>query len=309
MSIKITKAEDPITVSRIVLLVYGAPGVGKTSLGFTAADPLLLDFDEGAYGSEYRKASVQVRTWEDIAGLTADDLAPYSTICIDTVGRLLDALTAHLIKQNPKVEQGNGVLTMRGWGDLKGAYTGWLKKLLTYGKDVVLLAHEREEKDGDSRIFRPDIQGGSFGEVFKRCDNIGYLYQGAKGRVLDFNPTDRWIGKNRGALPAMPVPHYSATPDFLAQVIAQVKGHLNRMGRQDDEAKAQVEVWRNTIASFTSEADLMTNIGKIAQLSGVVGAQVKTLLTERAKALGLKWEGVKGKGKYVPITAHTQPLG
>jgi hypothetical protein len=303
MSIKITKAEDPIEVNRIVLLAYSAPGVGKTSLGFTSANPLLLDFDEGAYGSEYRKASVQVRTWEDIAGLTAEDLAPYSTVCVDTVGRLLDALTAHLITQNPKVDQGNGVLTMRGWGDLKGAYTGWLKKLLTYGKDVVLLAHEKEEKEGDSRIFRPDIQGGSFGEVFKRCDNIGYLYQGAKGRVLDFNPTDRWIGKNRGALPAIAVPHYSATPDFLAQVIGQIKGHLNRMSQQDDAAKEKVESWRALLSGLKTADDLTAVIVEVRKTDGVVGAQVRALVAERAKALGLKWEGPKGSGRYAEIDA------
>lgn len=302
--LKITKAEDPIEVNRIVLLAYGAPGVGKTSMGFTATDPLLLDFDEGAYGSEYRKASVQVRTWDDIAGLTADDLAPYSTICVDTVGRLLDALTAYLITQNPKIEQGSGVLTMRGWGELKGAYTAWLKKLLTYGKDVVLLAHEKEEKEGDTRIFRPDIQGGSFGEVFKRCDNIGYLYQGAKGRVLDFNPTDRWIGKNRGALPAIAVPHYSATPDFLAQTITTIKGHLNRMSKQDDVAKAEVEKWRVELTALSADEALTALVPVISKMDGVVGAQVKTLLSERAKVLGLKWEGPKGKGKYVPIATH-----
>lgn len=305
MTLKITKAEDPIEVSRIVLLAYSAPGVGKTSLGFTSADPLLLDFDEGAYGSEYRKASVQVRTWEDIIGLTADDLAPYSTICVDTVGRLLDALTAYLIQQNPKIEQGSGVLTMRGWGELKGAYTAWLKKLLSYGKDVVLLAHEKEEKEGDSRIFRPDIQGGSFGEVFKRCDNIGYLYQGAKGRVLDFNPTDRWIGKNRGALPPIAVPHYSATPDFLAQTIATIKGHLNRMSRQDDVAKAAVESWRARFAAVTTGEALTAWVAEAVKEDGVVGAQVKTLMAERAKALGLKWEGKKGTGRYVQSNAVT----
>lgn len=301
MSIKITKAEDPIEVSRIVLLAYSAPGVGKTSLGFTSANPLLLDFDEGAYGSEYRKASVQVRTWEDIIGLTADDLTPYSTICVDTVGRLLDALTAYLIQQNPKIEQGSGVLTMRGWGELKGAYTAWLKKLLSYGKDVVLLAHEKEEKEGDSRIFRPDIQGGSFGEVFKRCDNIGYLYQGAKGRVLDFNPTERWIGKNRGALPPIAVPHYSATPDFLAQTITTIKGHLNRMSCQDGIAKGEIAHWQVRMGGVSTPDQLTALVSDILPLDGVVGAQVKTLLAQRAKALGLKWEGKKGTGHYVAL--------
>ena len=299
MSIKITKADDPIEVKHIVLLVYSEPGVGKTSMGFTAADPLLLDFDGRAYASEYRKASVQISTWDDVAGLTAEDLAPYSTICVDTVGRLLDVLTAHLITQNPKIEQGSGVLTMRGWGELKGVYTAWLKKLLTYGKDVVLLAHEKEAKDGDARIFQPDIQGGSFGEVFKRCDSIGYLYQGAKGRVLDFNPTERWIGKNCGALPVIAVPHYSATPDFLAQTIATIKGHLNRMGQQSDAARVEVEVWRVRFGAATTAEALTAWVGAVSKTDGVVGAQVKTLITERAKALGLKWEGKKGAGKYV----------
>jgi hypothetical protein len=302
--ITITKADDPIQVDRIVLLAYGAPGVGKSSLGFTSAKPLLLDFDEGAYGSEYRKDTVQVRTWEDVIGLTADDLTPYSTVCVDTVGRLLDALTVYLIAQNPKIEQGSGVLTMRGWGELKGAYSAWLKKLLNYGKDVVLLAHEREEKEGDSRIFRPDIQGGSFGEVFKRCDNIGYLYQGSKGRVLDFNPTDRWIGKNRGALLPLAVPHYSMTPDFLATVMTDIKAHLNRMTQRSETATAEVEAWRTLFAGLTTADAMTSQVAAIAAMDGVVGAQVKALLAARAKALNLTWQGPKGKGKYVAVASH-----
>lgn len=295
--LKITKADDAIEVKQVTLLVFGQPGVWKTSLAFTAERPLLLDFDNGAYRSEYRKDSVQVRTWEDIIGLTAEDLAPYTTVAVDTVGRLLDALSVYLIEQNPKWDY-NGALTLQGYGQLKATYAGWLKTLLGYGKDVVLIAHDREDKDGDTLIVRPDIQGGSYGEVFKRADGIAYMYRGVKGTILDFNPSDKWVGKNAGGLAAVAVPHFSATPDFLAGIIRQIKTKLNAMSRIDDAAKAEVEAWRQRFAAITTADALTAIVVEASKTNGVVGAQVKALLSERAKALNLKWDG-KGK-KYAP---------
>lgn len=295
--ITITKADDPIVIPHITILEYGQPGVGKTSLAFTAERPLLLDFDGGAYRSEYRKDTVQVRAWEDIIGLTADDLAPYATIVVDTVGRLLDALSVYIVQQNPKMGRGTGALTLQGYGELKAAYAGWLKTLLSYGKDVVLIAHDKEEKDNDNMIVRPDIQGGSYGEVFKRTDGMAYMYRGVKGTILDFNPSDRWVGKNAGGIPSSAVPHFSTTPDFLAGIITQIKTKLNAMGQYDKTAKAQVEEWRQTFAGISTSETLTASVAAASKLTGVVGAQVKALLSERAKALGLKWDG-KGK-QYV----------
>lgn len=306
MSITITKAEQHIPITNITVLVFGQPGVGKTSLAFTADRPLLLDFDGGAYRSEYRKDSVQIRTWEDIIGLTADDLAPYATIAVDTVGRLLDALSIYIVQQNPKMGRGTGALTLQGYGELKAAYAGWLKTLLSYGKDVVLVAHDREEKDNDTLIVRPDIQGGSYGEVFKRADGIAYMYRGIKGTILDFNPTDKWVGKNAGGIAPVAVPHFAAQPTYFADIIGQIKTKLNVLSQQSDEAKGEVEAWRQRLAVITSAEALTAIVGDASKLNGTVGAQVKALLAERAKTLGLKWEGPKGKGKYVsahPIAA------
>lgn len=305
MTLKITRTDDPISVPNITILTFGQPGSGKTSLAFTSERPLLLDFDGGAYRSEYRKDSVQIRTWDDIIGLTVDDLAPYSTIVVDTVGRLLDALSVYIVQQNPKIGRGTGALTLQGYGELKAAYAGWLKTLLSYGKDVVLVAHDREEKDNDAMIVRPDIQGGSYGEVFKRADGIAYMYRGIKGMVLDFNPSERWVGKNAGGLPALAVPHFSTTPDFLAGIIGQIKKKLNAMSQHDDAAKAEVEAWRQRFAAMTTADALTASVDEASKVNGVVGAQVKALLSERVKALGLKW-ATKEK-KYV--ARDTQPAG
>src|SRR5690348_5642891 len=110
MSLKITKASEPITVDRLNICLYGQPGAGKTSLAFTADAPLLLDFDQGAHRAANRKDTVRVQSWGDVAGVGADDLADYKTVVVDTAGRALDALTADIIRRNPKAGRG-GALT------------------------------------------------------------------------------------------------------------------------------------------------------------------------------------------------------
>ena len=83
MALKIVRAADPIKVERLNVCLYAPPGVGKTSLAFTAEAPLLLDFDQGAHRAANRKDSVRVTSWSDVADLTPDDLAPYKTLIVD----------------------------------------------------------------------------------------------------------------------------------------------------------------------------------------------------------------------------------
>ena len=87
MPLKIVSAAEPLPVETLVVTVYAEPGVGKTTLAFTAKKPLLLDFDKGARRAANRKDSVQIDAWADVAGLDAETLSPYSTIVVDTVGR------------------------------------------------------------------------------------------------------------------------------------------------------------------------------------------------------------------------------
>ena len=43
-------------------------------------------------------------------------------------------------------------------------------------------------------------------EQAKVADFVGYGYMSGKDRILDFNPTDRWIGKNPGGWAPFKVP-------------------------------------------------------------------------------------------------------
>src|SRR3974390_2839630 len=104
--LKITRADKPITIEQLVLLIYALPGIGKSTLACTADAPLLYDFDNGAYRAKNRKDVVQIESWDDVANQTREDLEPYQTLIVDTSGRCLDVLTADIIQQSPKNDRG-----------------------------------------------------------------------------------------------------------------------------------------------------------------------------------------------------------
>jgi hypothetical protein len=299
MAIQITKSTDRISVQTLILLIYGAPGIGKSSLAFTAEAPLLLDFDRGSHRSGFRKDTVQVERWSDVSSLNAADIAEYKTIVVDTVGRLLDAMTADIIQRNPKMQGYGGALSLQGYGALKAAYATWLGSLASMGKDIVLIAHDREEKRGDETVMRPDIQGGSYGEVFKRADGIAYMYRSGRTTMLDFSPTDRWIGKNAAGFEPLAVPDFNQKGDYFATVIADTKSALNKMSEEQQRIVAKIAAWQAQAEAATTAEEINAMVTAAAALAAPVGPQAKFAIAARAKALNLTYKGAKGKGSFV----------
>ncbi len=299
MTIHITRSTDRIEVRNLCLLIYGSPGIGKTSIGCTAEAPLLLDFDRGAHRSGFRKDTVQVESWSTVASMTAEDLAEYRTIVVDTVGRCLDVMAANIIKGNPKMAGYAGALSLQGYGALKSAFATWMGFLASLGKDVVLIAHDREDKKGDELIFRADIQGSSHGEVFKRADGVAYMHSVGRETVLDFSPTDRWLGKNPARFDPLVVPNFGTNPSFLAAVIAQAKQSLNRMSEEQTALVSALGEWTAILAKATCADDINALVAESSALAPPLGPQVKHMIAARAKELDLKYEGKKGQGRFV----------
>lgn len=298
MTLNITTGDTPIKVQRVNVLLYGPPGHGKTSLAFSAGDPLLLDFDNGSHRSGFRRDAVIVEKWSDTATITAADLKPYKTVIIDTVGRALDQLTVMLQEDNPKLRTRHGGLTLQGYGELKGAFTSWIRSLQVMGKDVVMVAHDKEDKRGDDVVLRADIQGGSYAEIFKLADAVGYLHIGDKGRILDFSPSDYHTGKNPAALPAIVVPDLNQDPDFLNGLIGQIKDGIGNIGAESQAVKNEVTKWRRKInKAKTAEAmnDLYAERDEIEKQA--VRVQVQKLMQTRCKTTGIHFD--KEAGEFV----------
>ena len=300
MALRIVKATEPMTISNIVLTVYAAPGYGKSTLAFTADKALLLDFDKGSYRAAKRGDAVPVASWPDVQSMGADDLKDYNTIVVDTAGRAIDSLAADIIANNPKAGRGDGSLTLQGFGTLKSRFAQWQGFLRSLGKDLVLVCHMDEQKNGDDTMERIDAQGSSKNEIYKSSDAMCRIrLDGKDGRYLDFNPRAGGFGKNPAQLPQMPFPHPDQNPHFLGDVIKQIKDSINKITQVQAEAVSEAKEWEAAVA----EASTVDAINLLVMMSKERKSSVmqKGLITKKAKELGLEFD--KATGKYAAKAA------
>lgn len=303
--LRITKSAQPIEVKTLVTVLYAPPGVGKTSMAFTAEKPLLLDFDRGSHRAKNRRDVVLVDKWADVTDVKAEDLADYKTVVVDTAGRALDVLTAEIIQANPKMGRG-GALSLQGYGELRSKFTSWIKLVRSFGLDVVLLAHADEQRSGDDVIERLDVQGGSKNEIYKSADVMGRIFLANGRRTLNLSPTDTAFGKNPGSLPPLEVPDFGKTPDFLAGVIAQTKAALNALTEEQAKAAAALAEWNEKIGKMATVDDLNGLIEPIRGADESIRENLKRLLIKTAKGKGFAFD--KDSGKFTaPQPASADP--
>ena len=103
------KKPNELTVKNALsALIYGQPGMGKTTLALSSPQPLLLDFDGGVHrvNAAHRVDTVQISKWEEVDEvLTSGEIAEYKTIVIDTAGKMLSFMDKYIMKNNPKNEE------------------------------------------------------------------------------------------------------------------------------------------------------------------------------------------------------------
>lgn len=252
MALNIVTSTQPLNVQNIITLIYGDPGIWKTSLAFTAKNPILFDFDKGAYRASNRKDSVQIGAWHEVATISPQDLASYDTIIIDTAGRALDMITDSL-KRDKQNTRRDGQLSMQGYGKLGGVFTDWLKMLRGMGKDIVLLAHTSEDKDGDNIIKRPDMVGGSKKEAYKIADMMAYMTtqhsQDGDIKTLNFVPHPAYLAKDSGQIGNITIVPMADAPNQLADIIQATKDHINSFSAEAAKAHQDLSDLRSELMS------------------------------------------------------------
>jgi hypothetical protein len=295
MPLKITPPSEPIATTSLIITLFGQPGIGKSTLAYSAPKPLLLDFDGGAQRAAGRKETVRVHSWADVADISKDDVAPFDTICLDTVGRALEFLAADLMKGNPKLGRTTGELSMQGYGALKTAFAQWLGRIRTFGKHVILIAHEKEEKDGDNTIVRVDAMGATRIEVIRLSDLVGFVSAVNGKTMLDFNPTDRHTGKNCAGFEILPIADIHQEPQWFGNVMTEALTRMNALTESQRVREAELQHWQSVIAEIVTAENINAAIPALPD-----DQIVKRMLTQRAKVLGLIWNG---KAFAVPTEA------
>ena len=218
--IKITKTTDPQSKPKIMMLCYGAGGVGKTTFASTAPKPLLVDCENGSkyFGLRGIKMdTAQIKDWSDLEGLFAiAESGEYETIIIDPIGELMEKLKRYMIaKADRKLVQMDGSPTMQGWGWLKDTMRNTLKRLRDSGCHVLINGHVSEEKDEDKILKRPMLMTKLSDEIINLVDIVGYMEvavtaEGEKRVIRVDSASDKYIAKDRtGQLGKVIPPNFS----------------------------------------------------------------------------------------------------
>ena len=203
----IKKPSELSVKATLSVLIYGQPGIGKTTLGVSAPNAVLFDYDGGVQriNGAHQVATLQPTSWEDTniaLQEIANEMPEVQTIVIDTVGKMLDYMSAYIIRNDAKMAMRDGSLSLKGYGVRKQMFVNFIKQLALMGKNVIFIAHEREERRGEETFKRPEIGGSSANDLIKELDLVGYMYAIGKERVITFDPAEYYYAKNTCNLPA-----------------------------------------------------------------------------------------------------------
>ena len=300
MAVKILHPTDPIEVKQLCCLIYGQPGSRKSSLAQTAHNPITLATDPGIYRAYGRKLAVDVDAWADVLeACNLPEVAAASTVNVDTLGMALDKLGTAIIQDNPKHGNRMGGLSLQGYGVLKSQFAQWVAGMKGKGKDLVFIAHEKIEKNGDETYACPDIVGGSYNTLMNIADAVGYMHFDAGKRVIDFAPTDRWMAK----VPPcgwgqIVLPDFGKEPNFLANLIAEAKASMGRISAQSAALAGVVEEWRRWLETSPKLGEFNLKIAaEMPKLGNGIKAQAWKLCCDHAETA--EWVFEKGPKAFV----------
>ena len=212
--------QDPF----IKIMIYGDPGVGKTTLSASAPDWLMVNIEKGAKVLKNHKNLVgpncqalqfkSVFQLEQLLKYLEQDhpaFAQYKTIIIDSYSELQKRDLDEIVRvEAAKDASRNKYLPI---GPDYNINTEHLRQIGTALKNlnrhVIVTAHVKEEKDDSSGrlLVRPNLTPKLAGTMAGLFDVVGYLQRttdasGNEVRTLQVHPTNKVTAKTRiGGLP------------------------------------------------------------------------------------------------------------
>lgn len=195
-------------------IIYGPPGVGKTSVGASAFKSIIVDCENGA-SHVACKRTPYLADWESIwpwLNALATTEHPYETVVIDSIDWLLRRLEERVAGVNGAGKNmentlnrshggyGNGKLVLRNY--VYQYLLPMLDAMVNRGISVLLLAHASRHTittiDGISMEKSvPEIHPDLMNTLIEWSDFVGAARMNGDARELVLTETGQLLAKNR----------------------------------------------------------------------------------------------------------------
>ena len=250
----ILKKEDVLPERPVIIVLYGVPGSGKTSVATTAENPLLIDCDRGSDRAVQRCDTIIASKWQDIDS-ERESMKGYKTIVIDTAKACLDDyLSQYAIENNYKLKT-NG---LKRFGQMADDFKVFVNFLRSNNSDIVFICHDKETQDGDVIKHSPDCTGQSKDLLIRIADQVGYIFIQNNQRCITFSPQDNYVGKNVAGLGLIQIPQYG-TKEFetcMSDIIKSVKDSMRKRNEEQNEAYKLVSGLRAQLEAAATDNDI-----------------------------------------------------
>lgn len=294
---------------KIRLLIAGFPGIGKTTLALSAPKPLHIDVDRGVdrVQAKNRCDFIQPETYEGLLEDLNGDLSDYETLVFDTGGKLLDLMKPYVIRQDSKNGQKDGqTLSIKGYGAIGKEF----QRLMGYAfyqlnKNVVVIFHAKEEKDGDATKLRILVEGSTKDNVWQPMDLGGFMEMYNNKRTIGFSNCERYFAKGthgiQGIIELPNLDDPSVPNDFLTKLFKQVNQNILDEQKYFEEQKKKYEAVMNEVVPMIVAMTIDTIdqvVEKMKTVNHVLTSEkeLKHKFKERITELNLVWN--KDTKKY-----------
>ncbi len=299
---------------KIRMLIAGYPGIGKSTLALSAPNPLHIDVDFGIDRIEprYRKAYIQPRSYDEILeDLTPINVQDFDTLVFDTGGKLISLMSLWAIKKDPKYGQRDGSLSLKGYGFVGKEFVR-LMDFCFYElqKNIVIVFHATEEKDGDNTRLRIKVEGQTKNNVWEPMDLGGFVEIYGNDRTIGFSNCERYFAKGtRGISGIRKIPSLTPTSpnDFLTKLFAEYNAISTKEAEQNAADQATYEAamaeGRAIIDTITDADTANAAMPKIKAIKHALTSEkeVGVAFNAKIKACGLFYDKVLKKYTPAPL--------
>lgn len=251
----IVKRNDVLPERPVIIVLYGVPGSGKTSVATTAQTPLLIDCDRGADRAVQRCDTVMAKCWKDIDS-EREAMKEYKTIVVDTAKSMIDDyLSQYAIENNYKLKTN----ALKRFGQMGEDFKEFVNFLRSNGSDIVFICHDKETADGDVIKHSPDCTGQSKDLLVRIADQVGYVFIQNGKRCISFTPLDNFVGKNVAGLETVVIPDYGTTEfdTCMSDIILKVKTSILGKGEAQAKANEQLAAIREQLSAAMTDEDIL----------------------------------------------------
>ena len=189
-----------------ILLLYGKPKIGKTTVVAGLDNNLIIDLEDG---TDFVEAlAVKAKNLGELKKITEEIRAagkPYKYITVDNVTVLQDMVVGYagnLYKETVQGKNwtGDNVLKLpngAGYQFLREAFFNVIDDICTLADHIILIGHLKDKlinKAGEELAASEiDLTGKISSLLSAKADALGYVYRKEGQDLINFNPSDQVV--------------------------------------------------------------------------------------------------------------------